>query len=353
MHTTSPSPLVAIHLIPSDVIGGVEIAARSLSSGPYPFFLLKKYFLSSQSHAQSFGPNDCAGTYQSVNDPRNFFKALLWLHFQRPDLLVASLWRCYLLMIVHKLTHPRCKIVCFIHSAAIFNFLDGLISFVSIAFATQVWADCHTTILQRIPRFLRRKSFIVSFVLQRQNSVTQVIPKPAFIFWGRLSKVKGLERGLQLFCSLLRIYPDASFYIVGPDGGEFDHLIRLCHSYNIIESVHFLGPRSKSEIVFLASKTSFYLQTSYNEGFAMSVVEAMQLGLVPVVTPVGEIARYCHDGHNSLLVTDPESTTRRIVHVISTPGLYTSLRDKAIETWVDAPLYRDDFLARCSDLLKA
>ena len=85
----------------------------------------------------------------------------------------------------------------------------------------------------------------------------------------------------------------------------------------------------------------------------MSVVEAMQLGLVPVVTPVGEIARYCHEGHNALLVTDPESTARRIMHVISTPGLYSSLRDKAIATWFDAPLYRDDFLARCSDLLKA
>ena len=33
----------------------------------------------------------------------------------------------------------------------------------------------------------------------------------------------------------------------------------------------------------------------------MSVVEAMQLGLVPVVTNVGEISRYCIDNFNSVI----------------------------------------------------
>ena len=40
------------------------------------------------------------------------------------------------------------------------------------------------------------------------------------------------------------------------------------------------------------ANASFYLQTSKFEGFAMSVVESMMMGLVPVVTPVGEIGRY-------------------------------------------------------------
>ncbi len=33
---------------------------------------------------------------------------------------------------------------------------------------------------------------------------------------------------------------------------------------------------------------------------AISVIEAMQAGLVPIVTPVGEITGYCSDGVNSV-----------------------------------------------------
>ena len=59
--------------------------------------------------------------------------------------------------------------------------------------------------------------------------------------------------------------------------------------------VKFLGPKDLDSIIELTEETSFYLQTSKLEGMAMSVIESMQVGLIPLVTNVGEIQYYCFD----------------------------------------------------------
>ena len=50
---------------------------------------------------------------------------------------------------------------------------------------------------------------------------------------------------------------------------------------------------SFEEIKTYAKKASFFIQLSSYEGMAMSVAESMQLGLIPLVTNVGQIKIYC------------------------------------------------------------
>jgi len=83
---------------------------------------------------------------------------------------------------------------------------------------------------------------------------------------------------------------------------------------------------------------------------AMSVVEAMQLGLVPVVTPVGEIASYCTDNQNSIIVKHDEDAVRRIRDLIAHPGAYERLARNAQTCWQARPLYRDSVLSACREL---
>lgn len=87
----------------------------------------------------------------------------------------------------------------------------------------------------------------------------------------------------------------------------------------------------------------------------MSVVEAMQLGLVPVVTAVGEIGRYVRDGENGLLV-DPQSlraSAERIARLLQSPEEIQRLSRSASNTWSDAPLYSEDFCARAIALSRS
>jgi glycosyltransferase involved in cell wall biosynthesis len=184
------------------------------------------------------------------------------------------------------------------------------------------------------------------------RAVITGMPTCRFVFWGRLHRQKGLDRSVTMFARLRERLPMATYTIIGPDGGEQARLEALCRTLGIAQAVRFLGPMSQAEIWAEAASHSFYLQTSVLEGMAMSVVEAMQLGLVPVVTPVGEIGRYCRDAENAVLVGDDDhAVVSHIEHLLAHPEDYARLSAAAVAQWQSAPLYRDDFLAACADAL--
>ena len=83
----------------------------------------------------------------------------------------------------------------------------------------------------------------------------------------------------------------------------------------------------------------------------MSVVEAMQLGLVPIVTPVGEIDNYCIHRENALIVGSNEEIVDEISALISDDDRYQVLRANAVATWADQQLYADSILQACKDVL--
>lgn len=353
--TSKASLPLAIHLIPYDGIGGVEAAARSLPSGTYPGLRLQKCFLARQSASRDQHTGNYVGSYSSENDPRNYLNALLWLHRRRPRLLIASLWRSYAVLLLHKLLHPRCQVVCFLHCAWTVHPVDWFLSAAAMAVAAEIWTDSPTTLKARVPSFLERKGRVISFVLQRLQPVSQVLPAPIFLFWGRLAPQKGLDRALRIIAALKSSCTDVMFLIIGPDRGEQAHLEQVLDRLCLGNSVAFLGPKGQDEIQSIAHRASFYLQPSVFEGMAVSVVEAMQLGLVPIVTAVGEMAYYCQDGKNALLVNPdlPQVSAARIQQLLNTPTHYAELRQQAIRTWTDTPTYKDQLLERCRALLSA
>jgi glycosyltransferase involved in cell wall biosynthesis len=348
----SSLPLV-VHLIPKDVIGGVEVAANSLPSGPHPYLFIKKYFLARNCNSLALGFGEYEGRHSSPSDPRNFIQSIRWLRTQHPHLLIASLWRCHLVMILYKLINHRCKSVSFIHSSSPVHVLDCLITLASMAVASEIWVDSIATMNSRVPHKWHSKVRAVSFLLEKRIAVASELPRPSFVFWGRLAYPKNLDRAIRTFKAVQQSFPSAKFQIIGPDGGRLDCLQRLVQDLSLSGNVQFLGARGHDEIELFAKRSSFYLQTSLFEGMAMSVIEAMQLGLVPVVTHVGEIASYCKDGHNSLIATDPESTALRILDILGAPIRYRALQEQAIATWSKTPLYRDEFIGRSLRLLNA
>jgi glycosyltransferase involved in cell wall biosynthesis len=143
------------------------------------------------------------------------------------------------------------------------------------------------------------------------------------------------------------LHPNATFTIIGPDNGELNSLRDLCGLLGVEKSVVFFGPASHEEIVNCASRASFYLQTSRYEGMAMSVVEAMQLGLLPVSTPAGEVASYCKDGVNAVIIDADSKAVEDILYLMSNDSIYYEIRKNAIATWRDIPLYSESVISTC------
>lgn len=333
-----------VHLVPYDGIGGVEIAARSMGSQLQGNIHFKVDFIYKQvTHAKQ--------RWKTFN-PFPLVTAAKRIINGKTDLLIVSLWRSAIVGILTKILRPKIKLVVFIHLATDVHWLDYIFNRLAIQLATEVWADSNASLNERFPKLDPSKCRVISFVTHRLDVLPPRSVSPRFIFWGRINLQKGLDRALRIFSELHKHRPDARFWIIGPDGGQLRQIQQLSESLALNDAVCFLGAMNMDEISVYARNASFYLQTSLTEGMAMSVVEAMQLGLVPVVTSVGEITAYCRHHNNALLVESDQGVVDEIIMLLSNEEKYQLLRKKAIATWKDHLLYSESVLDSCNHLLK-
>jgi len=347
-------------LVPYDTVGGVETALRSIPSdwdglaGPVH---LRRAYLVTHSAVEIF-PDDWHGARVSVNHPLAHWRLLRAALKSRPDLVIASLWRSCPSFIALKLLRPRTKSVLFLHSAVDVHVFDRVLNRLAMWLADEIWADSTSTLEARAPKGAQGRSRVLSFLTQRPAAAAKTSPEtvaigpaPTFVYWGRLQGEKNLERALDVFAAIHHRLPEARFDIFGPDRGALVSLEQQVATLGLKEAVRFLGACPQDELLQRARSYSFYLQTSRFEGMAMSVIEAMAIGVVPVVTPVGEIPRYCHDGESGLHVTTPEETANRVAELMADPARWAAVSTAAAKTWVGARIFSDDYREACNALL--
>jgi len=341
--------LKVIHLIPYDGIGGVEKAAASSEGAGNDRLRLERLFIFENVY-------DRTGRLETFN-PLAVWSAARRLVRKKPDLVVASLWRSLITMGLARLQGCRAPMVLFLHNARDAHWLDRLITRFAVSRAIAVWADSSTTLEERLEFPINAPTRVISYLVAHRKPVRGEYPDPSpnFIFWGRLAKQKDPLRAVRLFAAIHSDFPNASFSMIGPDGGLQAELEAEIDRRGLGGAVKLLGPMNRLEIEQVAAKSSFYLQTSLREGMAMSVVEAMQAGLVPVVAPVGEIKRYTVNGSTALWVdVDPQEETRilnEIRNLIEMPWRWRTMRANALEHWSKQPTYVDNVLAAADELL--
>jgi glycosyltransferase involved in cell wall biosynthesis len=333
-----------IHLVPFDGVGGVEVAAKSIHDDMNEDFRLEVEYI--------FTNVQLPDSYWATLNPLKLLTVARRIASSDAEILVVSLWRSSVVGLIAKLISPKLNLVTFIHLDRSVHIFDAVFTKLSLLNSVEVWADSKTTLEKRFANLNSTNSRVISFVIERYDSLSKKNVRPAFIFWGRICQQKNIVRAIHLFERILKIRSDATFTIIGPDAGELSSIKQLCSSLGLTESIVFKGEASHDEIMKYASHASFYLQTSLAEGMAMSVVEAMQFGLVPVVSPVGEIASYCKNEFNSVLIFDDKQAIRTISSLLNDNSRYQKMRKNAIRTWIDKPLYRQSILLACKDVIR-
>lgn len=313
---------------------------------------LEKYFLTSNPPFDNPESDDCYGPKASLNSPKVYLAAIRRILATKPDLVVASLWRSVVVVVICKFLRPSLKTVVFLHSTSTAHATDQIVNAIGIRLATQIWTDSTATLNARLGPRLKRKGRVVSFLLNRKEAFYRPEITPSFIFWGRLRTPKNISRSIALFHKIREKVGEASFRIIGPDGGDEANIAKSIRNSDLEDCVKMLGPKDHEQITEAARSATFYLQTSIYEGMSMSVVEAMQSGLIPVVTPVGEIAHYCQDELNAIFIEDDARAVDAITALLNNPGKARAMAKAATDTWRDAPLYHEDFLRLSRALLE-
>jgi glycosyltransferase involved in cell wall biosynthesis len=104
------------------------------------------------------------------------------------------------------------------------------------------------------------------------------------LFMGRLNKKKGIVPLVESWgSSILKNDPDYQLIIAGSDDGELSKVLSILSEYKI-NNANYIGEIFGDHKHSIFKKSSFFILPSYSEGLPISVIEAMQYGLVCLIT---------------------------------------------------------------------
>ena len=107
---------------------------------------------------------------------------------------------------------------------------------------------------------------------------------------GGLVERKGFHRVIEILPSLLKVYPDLIYLIVGgasPEGDWSEHLRTQVSCLKLDETVMFLGVMPSDKLKIPLSAADIFVLATSNEGWANVFLEAMACGLPVITTDVG------------------------------------------------------------------
>lgn len=122
----------------------------------------------------------------------------------------------------------------------------------------------------------------------------------------RLDPIKNHAMMLRALKRICQALPDTYLVIVG-DGPERENLQTLAAQLDVSKNIIMTGFRENIEEYY--SMMDVFLLTSFSEGTAMTLLEAMAAGLPAIVTDVGGNQEIIQDGDNGLVVASGDDHT--------------------------------------------
>jgi mannosyltransferase len=124
--------------------------------------------------------------------------------------------------------------------------------------------------------------------------------------FGRIRPQKGTDVFVEAMCRLLPNYPDFTAVIVGavtPDQQLFARRLRdLVGAAGLTDRVRFLGELPIAEVPRWYQRITIYAFTSRNEGFGLTLLEAMAAGTALVAARAGAADKVVIDDDTGVLV---------------------------------------------------
>ena len=109
------------------------------------------------------------------------------------------------------------------------------------------------------------------------------------IFVGRLTEYKRPDIFFSLMKDLAEKVPEVKIKVVG-DGPMSNELKQYTEVNSLTSNIEFLGKRK--DVLQLLGNSKVFVLTSRWEGVSIAMLEAMALGVVPVVVDVGDLSDY-------------------------------------------------------------
>lgn len=350
-----------LHVIPKQKMGGVETAVFSAYENINRVHCDFNIIIIEKNAGVIANANDSfLRLNTSLINPMVFVKFIRVIYREKPDIVVCSLWKSVLLGLFAKLLFiplkKKPRFVMIRHSTRYAHLVDKIINKLGYNYFDEVFFDSYITKEKCLQQErIRKDGAVISFLTKKLKPKDYSFNSDVFrfVFIGRLHSIKNIISSLKFIRFLKDLNVNVRFDIYGPDEGELKTIKNFMETHRLENNVKYRGSVENKEIELVLSKYDFFLQMSRQEGMAMSVVEALQVGVIPCVTNVGEISSYCNDGTNSFLFDSKQTDNEEYLYErakyfinIMTQGKVHSMYSASISTFNDVEIYSDDFIKK-------
>ena len=155
---------------------------------------------------------------------------------------------------------------------------------------------------------------------------------PKIVSTRNLADVYNIKAAIDTHVIVQKQYPDAKYTIAG-DGRRRKKLERYV-SRHAIRNVVFAGRVNNADIPGLLAENDIFINTSLQDNYPVSILEAFACGLPVVSTDVGGIPFIVNDKKNGLLVepNNPEDMAAKIIWLLENQNAAMTILRNARES---------------------
>ena len=180
-----------------------------------------------------------------------------------------------------------------------------------------------------------------------------MVEKENFILWlSRVQKYKGIDTAVAAFQELLKTHPEMKLKIAG-DGPYLEAVQKNVAELGLQDSIDFLGFIGKEQKRDLLQRAVCLWQTSYKEGWGLTVTEAGACGCPVIANNAPGLKDSVRVGKNGMLYDfgDTISLVKCTKELLNSTELQKQLQKGGIEwtkqfTWSNAADQTEDLLER-------
>jgi glycosyltransferase involved in cell wall biosynthesis len=149
------------------------------------------------------------------------------------------------------------------------------------------------------------------------------------IYFGRISKEKGICTLLEAWKIITRKLPYAKLVLVGGIEQNMKHIYKnIIKRLGLDQNVTFVGFVTDQQAVNLLSSSKIFILPSTEEGFGLTIIEAMAVGLPCIVSDLPALQQNFHEVAIFVKPNDAEKLAESISELLSDSEKRKKLQEK-------------------------
>lgn len=152
------------------------------------------------------------------------------------------------------------------------------------------------------------------------------------IFLGALAKDKGIERALEIFSLLQKIYRDKIyFWVVGKGHPKYETYLKNKSESLDLSNIKFWGYVGEKQKLNLLARAHVLINTSFREGWGLVVLEAASVGTPAVAFNVPGLKNSIRDNKTGILSESIEDFVENVTYLLENKKKYEEIRKNALK----------------------